>query len=259
MRFVSDRGDEIDSLETWERVAGPVSEVGWKAGRSASELAKDWFHGHGPRRAARLLGLHPDLGEVTFELGTAEKRTRFDEIPHGPRNHDLLVTGAADAGRIVVGVEGKADEPFGESLAAYRDTKRSERSLAPQRLERLTRMLFGTTVADDPTLETIRYQLCSAVAGTLADAKTEGAEAAVLLVHELQTAATADRLHADNASALETFVGRLPNGASKRYVAADGWIEGPWTLRGDGEWLPSAMPTYVAKLTTDLRASQPGL
>lgn len=169
------------------------------------------------------------------------------------RNHDLLVTGAAAAGRIVVGVEGKADEPFGESLAAYRDTKRSERSLAPQRLERLTRMLFGTTLEADPTLETIRYQLCSAMAGTLADAKTEGARAAVMLVHEFHTAATTDGLHAENAAALETFVARLPNGASKRYGHGDGWIEGPWTLRGDGEWLPTAMPTYVAKLTTDLR------
>lgn len=254
MRFVSEHGDEIDSLETWERVAGPVSKTGWKIGRSASELAKVWLEGDGARRATAVLGLHPDLGQVTFELGTAEKRTRFDEIPHGPRNHDLLITGDAATGRIVVGVEGKADEPFGESLAAYRSTKRSERSLAPQRLERLTRLFFGTTVEDDSTLETIRYQLCSAVAGTLADAKTEGARAAVLLVHEFQSAATADLLQEQNAAALEAFVARLPNGASKRYVGEDGWIEGPWTLHGDGEWLPTEMLTYVAKLTTDLRS-----
>ena len=176
--------------------------------------------------ATKSLGLHPDLDQVELDRGTGEKRTRFDDIPQGPRNHDLLVIGTAATGRIVVGVEGKTDETFGETLATYRDKERSERSRAPERLERLTRLFFGTTLIDDPSLEPMRYQLCSALAGTLADAKTEDAAAAVLLVHEFRTAATADRLHEENDAVLDAFVRRLPNGKSQRFVGSDGWIEG---------------------------------
>jgi len=44
-----------------------------------------------------------------------QKRTYFDDIGRGPRHHDRLVTGRCGSGKLVVGVERKADENFGES------------------------------------------------------------------------------------------------------------------------------------------------
>jgi hypothetical protein len=32
-------------------------------------------------------------------------------------------------------------------------------------------------------------------------------------------------------------------------TSISGWVAGPWTIEGDGEWLPGSMPVYVAHLT----------
>jgi hypothetical protein len=188
------------------------------------------------------------LAPVTLEEAVAEKLTRFDDNPRGPRHHDLLVLGSAKPGRMVVGVEGKADETFGETLARYRDRKRTAASRANERLDKLTRAFFGRTLAEDVSLERIRYQLCSALAGTLADARSHNAAAAVLLVHEFQTAATERRKHEANARDLERFLTTLRSETSVRMTMSRGWIAGPWTIEGDGEWLPSSMTVHVAHL-----------
>ena len=254
MRIFNDREPptELRSLSDWEQMAGPVSKGHWKPDRSARELARDWIDGHAEQRVQALLSLHRDLRPVVLERAIAEKRTHFDDIGRGPRNHDLLVFGTAAPGRLVVGVEGKADEPFGETLAAYRAKKRSGESRAVERLERLTQTLFGKTPQQDAALGEIGYQLCSALAGTLADAKREGAEVAVLLVHEFRTAATVEWKHAANAASLELFLNHLRGAEPDREHERAGWIAGPWEVCGDGNWLPGSSAVYVAKLTTDL-------
>ena len=118
---------------------------------------------------------------------------------------------------MVIGVEGKADESFDLALDAWlaRAQAGSPATQAPERLDRLTRAFFGTTLAEDPLLGTLRYQLLSALAGTLADAREQGAATAVLLVHEFDTDKTTEKLHARNAADLEAFVGRLMPGAAR--------------------------------------------
>jgi hypothetical protein len=255
MRFFNDRKprSEIRSLDAWEMLAGPVSAKHWKVDRSARELARAWIENGACAHVEGLLSAHPDLAPVTLEEATAEKRTRFDDIPHGPRNHDLLVLGSAAPGRIVVGVEGKADETFGETLARYRDRERSPASRATERLEKLTRTFFGRTLAEDGSLETVRYQLRSALAGTLADARSQDAAAAILLVHEFRTAATERKKHEANAQDLDRFLGALRGEAPARANSSRGWVVGPWTIKGDGEWLPGSLPVYVAHLAEGQR------
>jgi hypothetical protein len=75
------------------------------------------------------------VGPSDIELleGVAEKKTRFDEDPRGPRNHDVLVGARHADERLVIGVEGKADEPFDKPLWKWRDDalRRSAGSGAP--------------------------------------------------------------------------------------------------------------------------------
>ena len=251
MRFSNDREETITDLRAWKALAGPVSGDQWKPDRSAQELARDWIERDAQARAEALLSLHPGLAPVALDSAIAEHRTRFDEIPRGPRNHDLLAIGTGGPGRLVVGIEGKADESFGETLARYRDRERSKKSRALERLDRLTDTLFGNTLAHEPTLCDLRYQLCSALAGTLADAKSAEAVAAVLLIHEFRTTLTDDRRHQANSAALEAFVSRLP-GEPSRYNGTGGWVAGPWTVRAESAWLPASMSVFVGKLVTNL-------
>jgi hypothetical protein len=254
MDFFSNDGRRIATLADWRDRGGPVSARQWAEGRSARELARAWIEEDAETQVTSLLTTVPDLGGLVLDRGIAEKETRFDDIRGGPRHHDLLVIGRAPSGTVVIGVEAKADEPFDEPLDAWvtRARARSERSRAPERLDRLTTAFFGTTLEEDPLLAPLRYQLLSALAGTLADAREQDATRAVLLVHEFETPWTDGDLHRRNAEALEAFVGRLMPGVER--VAEDSaWIAGPLAVAGDGTWLPEVTEVYVAKLVTRTR------
>jgi hypothetical protein len=260
MDFFSNDGRRLETLADWRAYGGPVSGRHWAEGRSGRELARAWIEGDAATQVTSLLTSAPALGGLVLDRGIAEKETRFDDIRGGPRHHDLLVIGRAPSGTVVIGVEGKADEPFDEPLDAWvmRAEARSARSRAPERLDRLTTAFFGTTLDEDPLLAPLRYQLLSALAGTLADAREQDAARAVLLVHEFETPWTDDDLHRRNAEDLEAFVGRLMPGVE--HVGVDSaWIAGPVVVVGDGTWLPEETVVYVAKLVTSTRSrSAPG-
>ncbi len=57
----------IDSLEAWEKHAGPKSSVQWVDGRSAKEAARAWLEGEGlalPAEVAAAVDTHPAFGPV---------------------------------------------------------------------------------------------------------------------------------------------------------------------------------------------------
>ena len=45
--------------------------------------------------------------------------TELDDFRGEPRNNDMVLLGDAAGRRIVVGLEAKADEPFGDIIAEY--------------------------------------------------------------------------------------------------------------------------------------------
>jgi hypothetical protein len=259
MDFFSNDGRRIETFADWRDYGGPVSGREWAEGRSARELARAWTEGGAEEQVTALLTLGAEFGGLVLDRGIAEKETRFDDIPGGPRRHDLLVIGRAPNGTVVIGVEGKSEEPLDEPLDAWlaRELARSERSRAEERLDRLTTTFFGTTLGQDPLLAPLRYRLLAALAGTLADAREQGATRAVLLVHEFETPWTDDDLHRRNAEDLEAFVGRLMPGV-ERMTDDRAWIAGPYAIAGDGTWLPASTDVYVARLlTTTVRSPGP--
>jgi hypothetical protein len=100
--------------------APPASAHHWREYRSAYELAHAWIEGDAAEQLRSLLALAAPLADVSLQRAIAERKTAFDDIPRGPRNHDLLVLGRTGAGPVVVGVEAKADESFDLDLAGYR-------------------------------------------------------------------------------------------------------------------------------------------
>jgi hypothetical protein len=254
MDFYSSDGRRLATLADWRNHGGSVSWRHWAEGGSTRELARAWLEGDAATQVTALLTSVPELGGLVLDHGIAEKETRFDDLPGDPRRHDLLVIGRAPSGTVVIGVEGKADEPFDEPLDAWvmRAQARSEQTRAPERLDRLTAAFFGATLDEDALLAPLRYQLLSALAGTLADAREQEASHAVLLVHEFETPWTDDELHRRNAEDLDAFLGRLMPGVDP---AGDprAWIAGPRAIAGDGTWLPAEIEVYVARLMTSTR------
>ncbi len=175
-------GQPILSLADWKRLAPPASPMHWREYRSAFELAHAWTEGDAAHRLDESLASREELANAHVNRAIAERKAAFDDIPGGARNHDLLAVADMSTGRLVIGIEAKADETFDRDLTSFRAAarRRQANTRAPERLDRLTRAFFDSTLDDEPTLGEMRYQLLAALAGTLADAKEFAAAAAVL-------------------------------------------------------------------------------
>jgi hypothetical protein len=86
---------------------------------------------------------------------------------------------------MVVNVEAKADEPFGDDMIGdYYDRTADSRSNVPARIRQLSLALFGRV--PDAAIRRLRYQLLHAAAGTLIEAAANKAEFGLFLVHEFR-------------------------------------------------------------------------
>lgn len=218
---ISKAGRPIRTLEEWHAHAPPKTAVQWKPFRSAMEVARAWLASIPglPPEVEAVLRTHSAFGPIIGWTAEPEARVRFDAYAGEPRNSDLVVHATDTFGPLVLAVEAKADESFGETVAqAYRAAaerrRTNPRSRGTERLDDLCRALFGATTAEDPSIGTLRYQLLTATAGAGAAARAAGATRSVLLIHEFRSVKTNARKHATNEQALDAFIARLTRGAT---------------------------------------------
>jgi hypothetical protein len=187
IRARSRRGAPISSLGAWERLASTPGR--WADGFSAKELARLWLAGEG---AVAVQGaLRSVLADLHLVEAIAEAQISFDGYRGGVRNHDVLAYGHAAVGDVVVGVEGKVNGPLddrisGKYAAAARRKAKGQRTNLDRRVDGLLDAILGRRINNDPEVGGLRYQLFSAIAGTVAAATAETAAAAVV-VHLIET------------------------------------------------------------------------
>jgi hypothetical protein len=236
----------IRLLPDWEMFAGPVSRDQWARGYSALELARAWLE-HEPLRDLRtILDLIPELSSFRAERGVPEAKSSFHPY-RGPRTHDLLVIGDAVGGRTVLAIEGKVNERFGQTLYQYRAAANRLLKTNPC-TKALARWKLPVDEAEHERVK-LRYQLFSAVAGTVAAGTKEHAAVAVFCVHELETPRSEPRARETNASDLECFMQLLYPHAI-RCDGPNGWIAGPVQVVNPTTRLSADVALYVTKLTT---------
>ena len=183
------KGKHIADWRAWTR---PKRDYQWRAARSAMELARAWFVSPTPlcpREINDLLASHPRTSGVTLLEGIPEHVTMLPERGEG-RNHDLLLLGHVKGGGIVISIEAKVDESFGETIGGY--WTKGRRSVTPTKVpeytEAILSMVFGPSARPDalPWHE-LRYQLLTAVAGTAIETARRDAGTGVVVVHEFRT------------------------------------------------------------------------
>ena len=246
--LVNRAGLPIKSHAEWGDLAKPASDTHWKEGRSAWELAAAWTVGTAAVDLASLLAGAPTLHGLTIETAIAEAQTRFDDHGGGPRNHDLLLIGRSAAGPIVIGIEGKADETYGQTVAAYKAAADKKVQLeqptnAPDRLKDLLEDLVDSTLAERPELAALRYQLLTGLAGTLTEAQDVNGHA-VFVVHEFVTSLTERRKREANHAALRLAVQAL---FGVDAPDAPAWLIGPLHTRGQ-RW--ANIDLWIGQMTT---------
>ena len=173
----------VNTLDAGFRAFPPMGgETQWKDGRSAKELAR-YFTASLPYVPAELAEL---LGQISQKQAVfdwlAEMETDFSAHGLGfgeGRNHDAALWN----GEIFVGVEAKADEPFGnlylnEEYEAASQNKKG-------RIEGLSEMVFGKKMPDGSAH--LRYQLLTATGAVLLEAKERGLSKALFTVVEFHS------------------------------------------------------------------------
>jgi hypothetical protein len=185
---------------------------------------------------------------ITFDEAKPECVIELDDFAGEHRNCDLVVLCNAGAKHMVINVEAKAYEPFGDVIGEYYDRKTGSGSNVPARIQQLSLALFGREA--DEAIRKLRYQLLHAAAATLIEAAANRAELGLFLVHEFRsTSLNVDKL-TQNATDWENFVHAFPELATARFEKNQ--ILGPVSVPGGGR-VPHSVPLHLGKLVTELK------
>ena len=169
--------NDIYDLDSWFDFAPPMgAEKQWRPGRSAMELAR-YMTANFPNVPAEIENILSDFTTSDAEFDWAgEYVTNFADYNLGRgegRNHDAFMWNDD----VVVGIEGKADESLGSQLIGDAIVNASGNKM--HRILGMIKMLFGDAPENH---KAIRYQLVTATAATLLEAKERNVKNAVLLV-----------------------------------------------------------------------------
>lgn len=212
---------------SWQALLGdPVKH--WKTGRSARTLAHCWESAQGfPPEIATALDESPfgRLHDLQFIAGFPEHEV---PLPGGrrPSQTDVFVLAAGSGGLVSIAVEGKVDEPFGDTVIDWLGADPS--SGKETRLAYLCNLLGITT--DDASI--LRYQLLHRTASAIIEAERFDAKTAVMLVHSWAP----NREGFDDYSAFVSALGGSPALDSVTNVEAVDNLHIGW-ICGRPEWL----------------------
>ncbi len=179
---------QLKVLEDWRDV---VSKKNWVPSRSAYELAVRWQKApQFPKKVTELLNTTSERAFQGLRRNyvVVEMPTFLDTLK-APSWTDLMVYAHNEDGEpIVIGVEGKTDEPFAERVQFWvRDSSDLERQPKETRLRRLKFLSRILRVTLEPNCR-LRYQLLHRTAALLLEAEKVGAKAALVLIHSFDDA-----------------------------------------------------------------------
>lgn len=235
----------LTTIDEWHRFAPPKREIHWKDGRSAKENAKAWIAAapNFQPDVAQALENCPDFGPLRFWRAEPEVRIFIDRHRGEHPNIDLFLVAEDDHGLMVIAIEAKADETFGDTLADRR--RHAEAALASNprskaliRLEELVDR-YGLDF-QHPHVPRLRYQLLTATAAVLEQAKLRSSKRAVLIAHEFVTPLTDPAKRERNSADLDHFLSTAFGFGGQ---LTPGGVAGPFQIE-------SALNLYVGKVRT---------
>lgn len=182
MRINNKKGSQIVDFESWKAAFIEVDrDLHWKEGRSAYSLAYDFCNPNINESSGirRIKGTLQDFGlkNIILQEGLIEYESKFDSFRNG-RMQDLLILGETSKHNLVVCIEAKVDEPFGEPLSnAYQsaidELRIKPKSKKKQRIDSLLTRFYPTKGIDE--IGSIKYQLIYFLAGSLNEAQKRDA------------------------------------------------------------------------------------
>lgn len=241
--------DKIESLYEWFYKCPPQGKLKhWKDGRSAKETAKHWLHTI-PQPFKDLLKPF----QLKYTLCSPEYVSKFDSYKGNGRNHDLLLI-AKDkhSKKVVISIESKVDEPFGDTVAktkfdAENSKEKNINSKALERINELREDIFGEL--NDNQLD-LRYQLLTAVAGTIAEATKQGAKSAYFLIQTFVSDEIDKNKHNQNKVDVDKFLSIFSK--SKQSKIKNNEVLGPFKMAKSNEYLSDTIDLCIGKYEIEI-------
>lgn len=122
------------------------------------------------------------MEERVFCLRTSPFVDLYLDNQKAPSQNDLFVLGKADRDLVVIMVEGKVEEPFGELVKDWLE------QASDGKRKRLAFLRETLQLEDSVNLDSIRYQLLHRTASALLEAMNLNAKRAIMLVHSFSPA-----------------------------------------------------------------------
>ena len=198
--YVHKSSRRLTSMDDWHRFASPKRQIHWKDGRSAKECARAWIAA-APRMQPdieRTIAACPDIGPLRRWHAQPEARIAIDTFRGEQPNIDVLLVVEDECGPVVVAIEAKADETFGDQLADRYRSAIAARASNPRSkaLDRIEALLDRFDLdLEHPRVPTLRYQLFTATAAAFAEAERRSSDRALLVVHHCCPKKVIDVLH----------------------------------------------------------------
>lgn len=205
---------EISSVEEWLKHCPPVNpSIQWVDKRSAKEMAMFWTNIQNQNDF--LMFLQNTSKDLTLNFALPEIATKFDDYK-SPRKNDLCVFATDRSGEILISIEGKSDEHFGENyadkewiLSINEKNKRSE----SKKIDRLIGLYQRFNCNAD--FLKLRYQLTYWLAGAIDEATRNKINTVFLIVQEFHSDITKEEKIAVNKRDLDFFINFISNSEYK--------------------------------------------
>ena len=153
------------------------SPIHWKQGRSAKALADSWTQAESlPPAIAEILRGTPEYADSQLVEAWFERKTELPDRQGRPSQTDLLALITARDGLAVLAIEGKVDEPFGQSVQDWLGPDRPE-----TKLRRLEGLCDALGLRSKPVGD-LRYQLLHRTVAAILEARRFRTPSAVLLI-----------------------------------------------------------------------------
>lgn len=241
--------DQIGSLNEWFIKCPPQSkQKHWKDGRSAKETAKHWVYTI-PQPFKDIL----KQWKLEFNVCSPEFVSTFDANGGNGRNHDLLILAENENKEpFVISVESKVDEPFGDTIsdtikAADLRLEKSPNSKGLIRIEDLRIALFGE---EDNSQLSLRYQLLTAVAGTISEAKKQKAKSSIFLIQTFISSEINKNKQKQNQNDLDSFIALFSK--SKYAQIHNNQLIGPFRINSVIKHLPDDIDLWIGKYEIEI-------
>jgi hypothetical protein len=236
-------------MDDWHKMCPPAQQNHWKMGRSAMLLADHWINTNG-NDVIHTLSQNSNFSNTIIDICSPEYETRIDTYGAG-RTHDLLAIGRNDQDSVLISIEAKVDESFGnETIGNYYGKSVLKRlaginTKVPERIENLIAAIFKDP--DQPFILELQYQLLHAIAGTLAEAKIRKINKAIFLVHTFRTTDINDKKYEVNQIELDKLIYLLSDKKCKQIN--NGVIYGPYHVNGN-QFIPDDVELFIGKVTS---------